>query len=94
MYADLTVVCDRNNMGELLEEKMIVMLPFGGFNYESAIFNGSALNSINPKIAIPISITSPRIITIIISKVKNLLYIPNTSLPSLSFIQVTTTRLN
>ncbi len=80
MLANMTIICDRNsNNGELGDTGLVIQLPSNSFDYSNAVVNGVVVNSISPVVNIPISVTSPRIISTTITSIRNLLYIPNLS---------------
>ena len=79
VLTNMTIICDRNNNGELLENNLMVMLPTNSFDYSLATWNGNSVNPSAPVANVSITSTSPRSISVTIMNAKNLLYIPNPS---------------
>ncbi len=80
--SNMTISCDRNSNGELNDKNLVIKLPVNSFDYSGALFNGAVINTTNPVISVGINATSPRIISLTITSLKNLLYIPNLQSPS------------
>jgi hypothetical protein len=96
---NMTVVCDRNSNGELNDQFFIVRLPENSFDYTSATYNSTAISRTNPTLIVPITSSSPRIMTVTILNLKNLIFIPNLNEPtyltnSIPNISITTTQSN
>lgn len=78
MSTTMTITCDRNSDNwELGDQLMLIYLPANAFNYTMAYDASSqSLNSANPKVTVPITAGSPRLITTIVSNLTNPSYIP------------------
>lgn len=87
MLSNMTIQCDRNSNGELGERFLLIQLPTNGFNYSLALLGNVPINASNPLLNISLTIASPRIISIIVTNVQNLNFVPsNTSNPVSSII--------
>jgi hypothetical protein len=83
MYSNMSIICDRNSNSsswELGEQLLVVYLPSNAYSYANAYdSNNNPINTTNPIILLPITASSPRIITTTVTNLINLNYIPNLS---------------
>lgn len=75
--ASMTITCDRNSNGELLDQTLIARLPANSFGFSTATANSVAISTSTPTASLTITSTTPRVISLSVSSLKNLLYIPN-----------------
>ena len=89
-YTNLTISVDRNNNGGYGETQITIDLPTNGFSYTSATYSGTPIDPTNPKVTIPVTITSPRVLSVNILNLQNMLYLPSAGSTDIQPIKVYT----